>query len=93
MSPAPLHEPQLFRFRLGSLLAVVALLSLLCAVWVLADRSVALAMSGGVALVAAHVLGTLLGTRLRDTSQQVEAWRATQRAPEEQTTPEKRGLR
>lgn len=77
-SPAPRRpEPQLFRFGLRQLFFAVAaaagFLTLLAATdgpwpWIIAFLA---------ALVAAHVAGNSLGTRLRDTSVDVRQWRAT----------------
>ena len=75
-SPAPPREPHLLRFRLRQLFFMVTMLSVLCALLVLTDGPWPLVIGVTAALVAAHVFGTLVGTRLRDTSQVLVHWRA-----------------
>jgi hypothetical protein len=76
------REPNLMRFGLRQLFVFVSLATLLIA---------AMATLGGVwpwvigslaALVAAHVFGTFLGTRLRDTSAEVRHWKARPGSPD-----------
>jgi hypothetical protein len=57
---------------------LVALASVFCAALVGASGLWPLVICLAVLLVAAHVLGNLIGTRLRDTSHEVVAWRAVQ---------------
>ena len=82
MFPSPLpssavpREPQLLRFRLRQMFFWVTLASVLCALLVLTEGPLPLVISTGALLVAAHVLGNLIGTRLRDTSHEVRLWRA-----------------
>ena len=68
------REPQLVRFGLRQLfacfsaaVALIALVARMGGVWPIIAASVSL-------LVAAHVLGTFVGTRLRDTSAEVTRW-------------------
>jgi len=56
------------RFGLRQLLLFVALLSLLFAAMELADGPWSLVILGAAVLVGAHVLGNLIGTRLRDSA-------------------------
>jgi hypothetical protein len=74
-SPAPPREPHLLKFRLRQLFLWVTVLSVLFAVIAATDGPwpwiiVILAL-----MVAAHVFGNLIGTRLRDTSEDVVRWR------------------
>ena len=72
------HEPQLLRFRLRQLFLIVTLLSVLCGLLVTSEGPWPIVIGLGALLVAAHVLGVLIGTRLRDTSLEVRRWRAAQ---------------
>jgi hypothetical protein len=70
------REPQLVRFGLRQLfvsfsaaVVLIALVTRMGGVWPIIAASVSL-------LVAAHVLGTFVGTRLRDTSAEVTRWKA-----------------
>jgi hypothetical protein len=80
--PAPEREPNLARFGLRQLFFFFSIATVL---------SAALAQVGGVwpivigcaaALVAAHVFGTFLGTRLRDTSAEVQQWKRRAGSPD-----------
>src|SRR5262245_44069138 len=71
-----LREPHLFRFGLKHLFLLASACTVFCALvtttggpwpWVIAFFS---------ALIVAHVAGNSLGTRLRDTSAEVQRWRA-----------------
>jgi len=66
----------LLRFRLRQLLGFVAGLSLLMALLVRTEGPWPLVIGGLTLLVGAHVFGTMVGTRLRDTSRDVAEWRA-----------------
>ena len=55
---------------------LVTLLSVLCALLVLTDGSGPLLIVVSTLLIAAHVFGTVIGTRLRDTSHEVLQWRS-----------------
>ena len=74
--PAPPREPHLLRFRLRQMLLFVALLSGLMALLVRTEGPWPLVIGGAALLVGAHVFGTMVGTRLRDTSQDVAKWRS-----------------
>ncbi len=73
----PSREPHLFRFGLRHLFVIVTLLSVLCAALVLTKGAVPLVIGVSALLIAAHVFGTLVGNRLRDTSADVRQWRAS----------------
>ena len=82
-TPLPLsargrREPHLLRFGLRQMFFMLSLASVLCGLLVGADGPWSLMIGGLVLLVGAHVLGNLLGTRLRDTSEEVLQWRAMQ---------------
>lgn len=79
----PSREPHLLRFRLRQLFLFVTLLSVLFASLVLTDGPWPLVIIVVTVLVAAHVFGTLVGTRLRDTSDEVRQWRASQPGAED----------
>ena len=70
-------QPQLLRFGLRQMFFVVTLLSILCALLTALGGAWPLVMGVGALLIAAHVLGNLIGTRLRDTSAEVLHWRAS----------------
>lgn len=71
----PPREPHLLRFRLRQLLVLVALLSVLCALLVRTEGPLPLVIGISALLVAAHVIATLVGHRLRDSSAEVVRWR------------------
>ncbi|MEM8946371.1 MAG: hypothetical protein AAGD11_14460 [Planctomycetota bacterium] len=75
MSSSPPREPHLLRFRLRQLFFFVTLLSVLCAALVLTDGPWPLVILVTTVLIAAHVFGTLVGNRLRDTSDEMQRWR------------------
>jgi hypothetical protein len=72
--PAP--EPQLFRFGMRQLLWFVAGSAVLCGAFSASSGGWRIVIGTLAALVAAHVFGTAVGTRLRDTSADVRRWRA-----------------
>ena len=74
----PRREPQLLRFRLRQMFFMVTLASVLCGLLVATEGPWPMMIGVAALLVAAHVLGNLVGTRLRDTSHEVIAWRALQ---------------
>ena len=76
MSSSSPPEPHLLRFGLRQMFFFVTLLCVLMALLVLTEGPWPLAIGATAILVAAHVFGTLIGNRLRDTSQEVVAWRA-----------------
>ena len=79
MPPTPSHEPQLLRFGLRQMFFSVTLLCVLMALLVLTKGPWPIAIGATTALIAAHVFATFVGTRLRDTTQEVEQWRAANR--------------
>ncbi|QEG35710.1 hypothetical protein [Bythopirellula goksoeyrii] len=76
-SPAPRREPHLLKFGLKQLFLIVTLAGLFCTLIVLTHGPWPLVILAVTLLLLAHVLGNLIGTRLRDTSQEVRQWRAT----------------
>jgi hypothetical protein len=75
-SPAPPREPHLLKFRLRQLFFVVTVVSLLCASIALTHGPWPWIITIIALMVAGHVLGNLIGTRLRDTSEDVVRWRS-----------------
>lgn len=75
-TPPPIREPQLLRFRLRQMFLFVTLLSVFCTLLVLTKGPWPLVILCATLLVGAHVLGTLIGTRLRDNSSDIQRWRA-----------------
>lgn len=73
-SPAP-REPHLLKFRLRQMFLVVTLFSLLFALVAATEGPWPWVIVISTLMVAAHVLGNLIGTRLRDTSESVVLWR------------------
>ncbi|MCA9236935.1 MAG: hypothetical protein KDA44_15770 [Planctomycetales bacterium] len=73
----PRPAPQLFRFGLRQLFAAVTLSTLLAALMATLPGAWPWVIGGVVAMVGAHVFGTLIGTRLRDTSRDVQLWRSS----------------
>lgn len=85
MSPTPLplsvksrREPHLLRFGLKQMFIMLSLASVFCWSLVGTEGPWPLLIVLAVLLAGAHVLGNLLGTRLRDTSEEVLQWRAQQ---------------
>ncbi len=74
-SPTPPREPHLLRFGLRKMFLAVTGASVLCALLVLTEGAWPLVIVVAASLVAAHVFGTLVGTRLRDTSHEMVLWR------------------
>jgi hypothetical protein len=72
--PAP--EPVLLQFGLRQLLSFTAGMSVFFAVVAASGTGWRIVLLSIAALVAAHVAGTCLGTRLRDTSSDVQRWKA-----------------
>ncbi len=75
-TPPGAREPQLFRFGLRQLFAFVSGAVVLVGVMAMAGGSWAPTIGFLAALVAAHVLATSVGTRLRDTSSDIQQWKA-----------------
>ncbi len=72
----PTHEPNLMRFGLRQLFFFVSLVAALCAAMLTIGEASRMMLGSFVALVAAHLFGTFLGTRLRDSSAEVQQWKA-----------------
>jgi hypothetical protein len=72
----PEREPNLFRFGLRRLFFFLSMAVVLAAVMARMGGAWPIVVGSGVAMVAAHVLGTFLGTRLRDTASEVQRWKA-----------------
>ncbi len=75
-SSARLREPHLLKFRLRQMFLVVTLLSVLSALVAMTNGPWQWLIVFTALMVAAHVLGNLIGTRLRDTSGEVIRWRS-----------------
>ena len=71
-------EPHLFRFKLRQLLGLATIVTLLAGAMAATTGAWPLVIGSTAALIAAHVFGTVVGARLRDTSQAVEHWRESQ---------------
>jgi hypothetical protein len=69
-------EPHLLRFGIRQLLLFVAGAAALLMLMLRTEGAWPLVIGTSVALVAAHVVGTLLGTRLRNSSVDVRTWRS-----------------
>jgi hypothetical protein len=75
-SSPTVREPNLFRFGLRHLFLLLSAAAILCAVMARVGGGWAIVIGSGAALVAAHVFGAFVGTRLRDTAQDVQQWKA-----------------
>ncbi|TWU20796.1 hypothetical protein Pla144_48480 [Bythopirellula polymerisocia] len=75
--PSTHREPHLLKFGLKKLFLIVTLASLFCALMVLTHGPWPLVIFFLALLTLAHVLGNMIGTRLRDTSHEIRLWRAT----------------
>jgi hypothetical protein len=78
----PEREPNLARFGLRHLFFFFSVATVLCAVLAKVGGVWPIVIGSLVALVAAHVLGTFLGTRLRDTSEEVQRWKGRPGSPD-----------
>jgi hypothetical protein len=74
----PVPEPNLLHFGMRQLLAFVAGTAVLCGAIAASGTGWRIVIASLAALVAAHVAGTYLGTRLRDTSSEVYQWKSLQ---------------
>jgi len=83
MSSTTPREPHLLRFGLRQMFLFVTLVCVLLTLLVLTKGPWPLVIGATSALVAAHVFGTLIGNRLRDTSREVVEWRAANPALED----------
>jgi hypothetical protein len=70
-------EPHLFRFGLRQLFSLVSAAALLCTLLAITSGPWPWIIGFMAALVVAHVAGNVIGTRLRDTSEQVKRWKST----------------
>ena len=75
-SPPP--APPLLRFGLRQMFVMVSLVTVLTAAMAATDGAWPLVIGSTAALIAAHVFGTVVGTRLRETSSDVQRWNASQ---------------
>jgi hypothetical protein len=89
--PASDREPHLVRFGLRQFFAFVSVISLLLGVMALVRGGWAVAVGFGAAMVAAHVIATFVGTRLRDSSREIQRWSAGRLGPAGPELPPARG--
>jgi hypothetical protein len=75
-NPPVEHEPNLLRFGLRQWFYFISGIVVLCALFASLEGKGAIVLASVVALIVAHVFGTFLGTRLRDTSGEVVRWKA-----------------
>lgn len=74
--PSAEREPNLLRFGLRQWFYFISGIVLLCALFARLEGEGSIVLASIVALIVAHVFGTFLGTRLRDTSGEVVRWKA-----------------
>lgn len=79
---AQIREPNLMRFGLRQLFAMFSLAAVLFALMATMGGAWPIVIASLVALIAAHVFGTALGTRLRDTSGEVQQWKSRPGSPD-----------
>jgi hypothetical protein len=70
------REPHLFRFGLRQLFLLVSAVAVLCMLLAITSGPWPWVISFFTALVVAHVAGNSIGTRLRDTSEDVKRWKS-----------------
>ena len=70
------------RFGLRHLFVFFSLATMICAVMATMGGAWPIVVGSVVALIAAHVFGTAVGTRLRDTSHDVQQWKARPGSPD-----------
>jgi len=75
LSPPPPREPHLLRFGLRQLFVIFTLAGVFSALLVKTDGPWPLVIGVTAVLIGAHLFAALVGNRLRDTSQDVIAWR------------------
>jgi hypothetical protein len=80
--PAPEREPNLARFGLRQLFFFFSAATVLSAALAQVGGVWPIVIGCAVALVVAHVFGTFLGTRLRDTSAEVQHWKCRPGSPD-----------
>ena len=74
--PSAEREPNLLRFGLRPWFYFISATVILCALLARMEGIGPIVLGSIVALIVAHVFGTFLGTRLRDTSGEVVRWKA-----------------
>lgn len=74
--PSAEREPNLLRFGLRQWFYFFSGIVILCALFASVEGEGTILLASIVALIVAHVFGTFLGTRLRDTSGEVVRWKA-----------------
>lgn len=74
--PSAEREPNLLRFGLRQWFYFTSGIVLLCGLFASVEGEGTILLASIVALIVAHVFGTFLGTRLRDTSGEVVRWKA-----------------
>lgn len=72
--PASDREPHLVRFGLRQFFAFVSGIALLLGLMAMLRGGWAMAVAFLAAMVAAHVIATFIGTRLRDSSREIQRW-------------------
>lgn len=72
----PPSEPQILHFGLRQWFYFISGVVIFCALLARLETVGALVLASVVALIAAHIVGTVLGTKLRDTSGEVSRWKA-----------------
>ena len=75
LAGVPEREPQLFRFGLRHLFFYLSIATILFASLARLGGPWPMVVGSVASLFAAHVFGTFLGTRLRDTSHEVQRWK------------------
>jgi hypothetical protein len=75
-SAAASREPHLFRFGLRQMFAFTSGVALLGAVMALLGGRLGATLGFATLLIAAHVLATSVGTRLRNSSREIQRWNA-----------------
>jgi hypothetical protein len=83
--PVAEREPNLLRFGLRQWFSFVSAIVILCALLARLEGVGPIVLGSVVALIAAHVFGTFLGTRLRDTSGEVYRWKGRAGSPDSDT--------
>jgi hypothetical protein len=89
-TPAP-REPYLFRFGLRRFFVFVTAFIVLLGAMAYVGAGWALAVGFGASMVAAHIIATFLGTRLRDSSREIQSWTAGRYDAGEPERPPQRG--
>jgi hypothetical protein len=79
---AQIREPNLMRFGLRHLFIVFSLAAVMFALMATMGGAWPIVISSLAALIAAHLFGTALGTRLRDTSSEVQQWKSRPGSPD-----------